>query len=237
VLLIADSARLKAAVQSPGRAISVLRALAKGHWCRTWCRLRGVRFEAGRNLRVFGTLSIKGPGLVRFGDDVVVDMIVTPWTYDSAATIEVGDGTFLNGTQFGCRHHIVVGANSILAAASIMDTNFHSVDIDRHDQTAHVKCAPVRIGANVWIAARAGILPGTTIGDNSVVGFGAVCSGEYPANALIVSPRATAVRQLACSPAKAGHYVRPSGYVPDSCGEFLEEGAIGEHLARADDDR
>ena len=230
VLFIADSARLKAAVRSPGRAISVLRAIAKGQWCRAWYRLRGVRFEAGRNFRVFGTLSIRGPGLVRFGNDVVVDMIVTPWTYDSAATIEVGDNTFLNGTQFGCRHRIVIGPNSILAAASIMDTNFHSVDIDRHDQAAQVKCAPVRIGANVWIAARAGILPGTTIGDNSVVGFGAVCSGEYPANAVIASPRATVVRQLACSPAKAGHYV------PSSGGELLEQRAIGEHLARADHD-
>jgi acetyltransferase-like isoleucine patch superfamily enzyme len=235
VLLIADTTRLKAAVRSPRKAILVLRAMAKGQWYRAWYRLRGVRFEAGRNLRVFGTLSIKGPGLVRFGNDVVVDMRVTPWTHDAAATIEIGDGTFLNGTQFGCINRIVVGPHSIIAAASIMDTNFHSVDVERHDTTAYVKTAPVRIGANVWIGARAGILPGTTIGENSVVGFGAVCSGEYPANALIVSPRATAVRQLACSPAKAGHYVRPSGYVPDSCGEFLEESAIGEHFARADD--
>jgi acetyltransferase-like isoleucine patch superfamily enzyme len=196
VLWIADAARLRAAVRSPRKAISVLCAIAKGGWCRAWCRLRGVRFEAGRNLRVFGTLSIRGPGLVRFGDDVVVDGRVTPWTYDRAATIEVGDGTYLNGTQFGCCNRIVIGANSILAAASIMDTNFHSVDIDRHDAGAYVKTAPVRIGVNVWIAARAGILPGTTIGDNSVVGFGAVCSGEYPANALIASPRATVVRQL-----------------------------------------
>jgi maltose O-acetyltransferase len=61
-----------------------------------------------------------------------------------------------------------------------MDTNFHSVEVERHGTTAYVKTAPVRIGANVWIGARAGILPGTTIGENSVVGFGAVCSGEYP---------------------------------------------------------
>jgi acetyltransferase-like isoleucine patch superfamily enzyme len=40
------------------------------------------------------------------------------------------------------------------------------------------------------------VLQGTTIGDNSVVGFGAVCAGDYPANALIGSPRATVVRQL-----------------------------------------
>jgi acetyltransferase-like isoleucine patch superfamily enzyme len=174
----------------------VLLALAKGHWYKMSYRLRGVRLEAGRNFRVFGKLSIKGPGLVRFGDDVVVDMTVTPWTYGPDAVIDIGDGTFLNGSQFGCGRHIVVGPRSILAAASIMDTNFHSTEIDRHDAAARVRIAPVRIGANVWIASRAGILPGTTIGDNSVVGFGAVCVGDYPPNALIVAPRATVLRQL-----------------------------------------
>jgi acetyltransferase-like isoleucine patch superfamily enzyme len=184
------------AIRSPFKALSVSRALLKGHFCRLSCRLRGIRFECGRNLRVFGKLSIVGPGLVRFGDDVVVDMVVTPWTYDRDATIEVGDGTYLNGTQFGCAHRIAIGSRSILARASIMDTNFHSTAIDRHDSGASVKVAPVIIGSNVWVAAQVGILPGTTIGDNSVVGFGAVCSGTYPANALIATARATVVRQL-----------------------------------------
>jgi transferase family hexapeptide repeat protein len=195
-VLLVDTARIGAAVRSPKRAVAVLLALARGHLVRVGCRLRGVRFEAGRNLRVFGTLSIKGPGLVRFGDDVVVDMTVTPWTYEPSAVIDVGDGTFLNGTQFGCGASIVIGAGSILADASVMDTNFHSTDIDRRDPRAVVKVAPVRIGRNVWIAARTGVLPGTTIGDNSVVGFGAVCAGEYPANTLIGTPRATVVRSL-----------------------------------------
>lgn len=194
--LTAAMTRFAAAVRSPGKAAAVLLALGKGHWYWASCRLRGIRFEAGRNLRVYGRLSIKGPGLVRFGNDVVVDMTVTPWTYDPGATIEIGDGTFLNGTQFGCARSIVVGPRSILAAVSIADTNFHSTAINRHDPEAPMKIAPVRIGSNVWIAARAGILPGTTIGDNSVVGFAAVCSGEYPANALIATPRATVVRAL-----------------------------------------
>jgi acetyltransferase-like isoleucine patch superfamily enzyme len=184
------------AIRSPFKALSVSRALLKGRLCRVSCRLRGVRFECGRNLRVYGKLSIVGPGLVRFGDDVVVDMVVTPWTYDRDATIDVGDGTYLNGTQFGCAHRIAIGSRSILARASIMDTNFHSTAVDRHESGASVKVAPVIIGSNVWVAAQVGILPGTTIGDNSVVGFGAVCSGNYPANALIATARATVVRQL-----------------------------------------
>src|SRR5262245_31578915 len=130
-VFVASVPRVRKAVRSPRKAMRVCLALARGHWYKMSCRLRGVRFEAGRNLRVFGRLSIKGPGLVRFGDDVVVDMTVTPWTHDPDAVIDIGNGTFLNGAQFGCRRRIVVGPGSILAAVSIMDTNFHSTEVQR----------------------------------------------------------------------------------------------------------
>lgn len=188
---------LLAALRSPRRAARVLLALAKGHWCRLSCRIRGVRFEAGRNLRVFGSLSIRGPGLVRFGNDVVVDMLVTPWTYTREAIIEIGNGVFLNGARFGCASRIAVDADSMIGESSLLDTNFHSTSRSRrHDDSVSVRVAPVAIGANVWIAAGAGVLPGTRIGDNSVVGFGAVCSGEYPADAIIAAPRAEVIRRI-----------------------------------------
>jgi acetyltransferase-like isoleucine patch superfamily enzyme len=185
-----------AAVRSPNKGLRVLMAIARGHWCKLSCRVRGVRFECGHNLRVYGRLSIKGPGTVRFGDNVVVDMMVTPWTYHPEAVIEVGDGTFLNGTQFGCVSSITLGPGCIVGRSSIMDTNFHSTSADRHNPEAQVRVTAVRIGANVWIAAQVGILPGTNIGDNSVVGFGAVCSGDYPPNALIAAAPAAVVRRL-----------------------------------------
>ncbi len=73
------------ALAEPGRALAVARALLKGHWYRVFYRLRGVRFRAGRNLRVFGRLSIRGPGEVVFGDNVVLLDTATPWTYSREA--------------------------------------------------------------------------------------------------------------------------------------------------------
>ncbi len=43
---------------------------------------------------------------------------------------------------------------------------------------------PVRIGNNVWIGAHAVILPGITIGDNSVIGAGSVVTKDIPANTV-----------------------------------------------------
>lgn len=174
------------ALREPQRALRVLVALLHGHWCRVMCRLRGVRFRAGRNLRVFGRLKVRGPGEVVFGDNVVINGTVTPWTYAPEARIVVGSHVIMGGTQFGCAREITVGDHSLLAEASIMDTDFHSIGADRRTEGAYVRSAPVHLGRNVWISRWAGILPGTTIGENSVVGFGAVCMRSYPENVVLL---------------------------------------------------
>lgn len=147
-----------------------------------------------------GRLIIRGPGQVRFGDRVRVGMTVTPWTHAKDAIIDIGDDTVLNGTRFGCAESIRVGRQCILAEVSILDTNFHSTRADRHDPAAPVRVAPVTIADNVWVAAQAGILPGTTIGENSVVGFGSVLSGDYPADTIIAGNPAAVVRPIPAMP-------------------------------------
>jgi acetyltransferase-like isoleucine patch superfamily enzyme len=143
---------------------------------------------------------------VRFGDRVRVGMTVTPWTHTPNAVIEIGDDTVLNGTRFGCAESIRIGRQCILAEASILDTNFHSTRADRHDPAAPIRVAPVILADNVWVAANAGLLPGTSIGQNSVVGFGAILSGDYPADKIIAGNPAVVVRPIPPLP-RAGQVV------------------------------
>lgn len=187
---------LQRIAREPMRSLRAAWWLAKGYWYKLTCPLRGVRFEAGRNLRVIGRLDIRGPGRVIFGDNVVVGGHTTPWTHTREALIVVGDDTFLNGTRFGAARSIEIGPRCIIADARIVDTDFHSIYPDRHDPTAPVRVKPVVIEENVWIAAAAGILPGVRIGRNSVVGFGAVCTTRYPGDSVIVGNPARVVRQL-----------------------------------------
>jgi acetyltransferase-like isoleucine patch superfamily enzyme len=176
---------LGSAARDPTRAWAVGWQYLKGWWYKWSYPARGIRFSAGRGFRVSGRLIVRGPGQVRFGDGVRVGMTVTPWTHDRNAVIEVGDGTFLNGTRFGCMQSIRIGRRCIVAEASIMDTDFHSTRADRHDPGAPVRVAPVTLDENVWVAASVGILAGTCIGENSVVGFGAVVRGTFPADVII----------------------------------------------------
>jgi len=93
----------------------------------------------------------------------------------------------VNGTSFGCAREIRISKRAILGRSSVMDTDFHSVQADRHDPTTPVcPCFAVILEDNVWVAAQAGILPGTRIRANSVVGFGAVCADVFPHNLVLV---------------------------------------------------
>jgi acetyltransferase-like isoleucine patch superfamily enzyme len=192
--------QLARAVRDPARAWSVGLSLLKGWWYKLTYPARGIRFSAGRGFRVTGRLIVRGPGRVRFGDHVRVGMTVTPWTHTSEAVIDVGDETFLNGTRFGCARSITVGRRCILADISILDTDFHSTQANRHDPTAPVRVSPVAFADNVWVASGAGVLPGARIGENSVVGFGAVVSGTFPANVIIVGNPASILRPIPESP-------------------------------------
>lgn len=178
--------KLGKALRNPRLAIHVLQSLVRGKFFLIACRLRGKRVEGGQGLRINGKLSFRGPGRLILGRNILISMHVMPFTYNHDSFISIGDETFLNGTCFGCAQEISIGCQCILADARIMDTDFHSLHADRHNPESPVRVKPVKISDNVWIGAQAGILPGTRIGKNSVVSFGAVCSGRYRADAVIV---------------------------------------------------
>jgi acetyltransferase-like isoleucine patch superfamily enzyme len=163
-------------------------------------RLRGLRFQCGPRLRIYGSLQLKGPGEVVFGSDVAIYGKVTPWTHTPHARIVVGDNVLMRGTRFGCAEEIAVARDCMLADARLMDTDFHSTRADRRNPAAPVRVAPVRLAENVWVGSAAALLPGATVGRNSVVGFGAVCMGKYPADQVIIGNPAKAVMPIPADP-------------------------------------
>lgn len=55
---------------------------------------------------------------------------------------------------------------------------------------------PVHIGSNVWIGANAVVLPGVTIGDNTVIGAGSVVTKDIPANVIAVGNPCRVLRPI-----------------------------------------
>ena len=55
---------------------------------------------------------------------------------------------------------------------------------------------PVHIGSGVWIGAGAIILPGITIGENSVIGAGSVVTKDIPPNVVAVGNPCRVLREI-----------------------------------------
>ena len=55
---------------------------------------------------------------------------------------------------------------------------------------------PIYIGKNVWIGSNAAILPGVSIGDNTVIGAGSVVTRDIPANVVAVGNPCRVLREI-----------------------------------------
>jgi acetyltransferase-like isoleucine patch superfamily enzyme len=73
---------------------------------------------------------------------------------------------------------ISIGDNSIIGQDCFFACHEFNVD--------EFKYGPIEIGKNVLIGARCYILPGVKVGDNSLVGAGAVISKDVPKNVIAI---------------------------------------------------
>ena len=57
-----------------------------------------------------------------------------------------------------------------------------------------VKFAPIRLGKKVWLPWRVFVMPGTTVGDNVVIGGDSLLQGDIPSNSLAAGSPAKIIR-------------------------------------------
>ena len=81
--------------------------------------------------------------------------------------------------------HIYVGDGCLFGPNVVIATAAHPIDPALRARGLQYNL-PVRIGRNCWIGAGALILPGVTIGDDTVVGAGSVVTRDLPAGVVAV---------------------------------------------------
>lgn len=93
--------------------------------------------------------------------------------------IELGERTFVGqGCSFLDLGGITIGDRAMIAPKVTLITEGHPVEpAERHD---FITVAPIVIEADVWIGAAATVLPGVRIGNDSVIGAGAVVAKDVP---------------------------------------------------------
>lgn len=152
--------------------------------------------QVGAQVRTIGRPRIENFGTMRIGDHTVLRSLVTPLELCCAvgARLEIGRDVSINyGVSVGATGFISIGDRVRIGPyAMIVDTAFH----DLYNRTLRPPPQPVVIEPDVWIGARASVLPGVRIGRGAIVGTGAVVTRDVPAYAVVAGVPARVVRRL-----------------------------------------
>lgn len=91
--------------------------------------------------------------------------------------------------------HIYVGDYTMFGSNVILATAGHPI-LPELRQEAYQYNMPVHIGKNCWLGAGVIVLPGVTIGDNTVIGAGSVVTKDIPSNVVAVGNPCRVLREI-----------------------------------------
>src|SRR5690606_18387168 len=111
--------------------------------------------------------------------------------------IRIGDNVWIGrDTHLEGKGGISIGDHVMIAFQSTLQTAGHQIvpgELYRYTKRVY---GPIEIGNNVWIGTRSLIRYGISIGDNSVIGMGAVVVKDIPSNKIAVGVPAKIVKDI-----------------------------------------
>ncbi|MCL3861689.1 sugar O-acetyltransferase [Actinotalea sp. K2] len=153
---------------------------------------------AARFLAVYDQDPDEGQVVARqlFGHLDETAFVRAPVHVDYGSRITIGPRTFVNmGLTALDVAEIRIGADCQIGPHVQLLTPTHPVEPQpRRDKLEAAR--PITIEDNVWLGGGAIICPGVTIGENSVIGAGAVVTRDVPANSVAVGNPARVIRTI-----------------------------------------
>jgi maltose O-acetyltransferase len=110
--------------------------------------------------------------------------------------ISLGDNFYAN---YDCvmldPHDIVIGNNVLLGPKVSLFTANHAIySAERIEGGCYAK--PILIEDNVWIGGNVTVLPGVTIGTNTIIGAGSVVTRSVPPNVIAAGNPCRVIREI-----------------------------------------
>ena len=91
--------------------------------------------------------------------------------------------------------HIYVGDHTMIAPNVTIATAAHPLFAEEREKGMQYNL-PVKIGKRCWIGAGAIILPGVTVGDDTVIGAGSVVTKDIPSGVVAVGNPCRVIKTL-----------------------------------------
>jgi len=111
--------------------------------------------------------------------------------------LTIGQNVSLNGCWIGCHQSITIGDDCLISDCHILDTDYHNLEPHlRHSPPGPKVNSPIVIERNVWIGARATIMKGVRIGQDSVIGLGSIVRKSVPAGVVVIGDPQQIVKHL-----------------------------------------
>lgn len=122
--------------------------------------------------------------------------ITAPFYCDYGFNIYVGDNfytnhnvTILDGAK------VTFGNNVFIAPNCVFSTAGHAIDSEQRNRGLEI-ALPITIGDSVWIGANVSVLPGVTIGSNTIIGAGSVVNKDIPEGVIAVGNPCKVLRKI-----------------------------------------
>lgn len=158
---------------------------------------KGAELTIGNNVTVKSSFLSNLVGL--YSRTIIV-------TRAPGAYIRISDNVGMSGVTIYARKGIEIGENTAIGGnTKILDNDFHPIEAETRNKLLMDKnggdsdlipAKPIKIGKNCFIGCNAIILKGTELGDGCVVGAGAVVSGKFEPDSVIVGNPARCIRKV-----------------------------------------
>lgn len=164
-------------------------------------RLLAAKYYLRSCQKVGKMVSVNGKPMIRNQGEMIIHDEVRVWSNIVQAKLFtgkkgkliVGKNSRINGVHIAAQTLVQIGNNVRIAPYTIiLDSDFHNP----LDPFSDVEGKPIIIHDNVWIATRATILRGVTIGSGAVVATGAVVTRDVPENTIVAGVPAKVIKKI-----------------------------------------
>jgi acetyltransferase-like isoleucine patch superfamily enzyme len=197
----------------PGYVLWRIVVLA-GRWLRASITFRGAQSK-GKLIFQNGQLHLQQAGELCLGNRVRFWSTIAPThlRVGQHGKLTIEDDCYINGALISADISVKIGRGVYLAPMSQVADSYAFGTPEASQQTA-----PIVLEENVWIATRAIVLPGVTVGKGAVVGVGSIVSSDVPAGAIVAGVPARVIRYL--QPQESPMVVKETVTTPDKNPEY-----------------